>query len=83
MKPTVIVETHEDWALTPMEMKVVGFMWQGLSVNEIARKMNLGYHSIGRYMSLIYRKFGIPPRRYRDGQRGEFHKIVGFHERET
>ena len=70
--------TRKDWELTAQQMKVVGFMWKGLTRHEIARKMHLSAGAVGFHITRIYRKFGIRTRRHRDTQRREFHKIVGF-----
>jgi DNA-binding NarL/FixJ family response regulator len=48
--------------LTPRELDILGYLVEGLTDGEIARRLTLSERTIGHHVSAVLRKLGVPSR---------------------
>lgn len=51
-----------DYGLTPREREILQLLVDGLTMKEIARRLNLSYHTIGNHLRNIYHKLHVRSR---------------------
>jgi DNA-binding NarL/FixJ family response regulator len=57
-----VLNSHGDNLLTPREEQVVALVAEGLGNRTIARELNLGEHTVKKYLFRIFEKLGISSR---------------------